>query len=73
VPIGRSLRQTWGGNIIEICHHRLFQDVSIKLAELGAVIETRNAQHVDESIRALDAAGFKFRLLGQTELEGRTV
>jgi hypothetical protein len=42
-------------------------------AELGAVIETRNAQHVDESIRALDAAGFKSRLLGQTELEGRTV
>ena len=42
-------------------------------AELSAVIETRNAQHVDEVIGALDSAGFKSRLLGQTKRKGRTV
>ena len=62
-----------GGNIIEIYHHRLFQDVPVKLAELDAVVETRNARHVDEILGALDAAGFKSRLLGRTEVEGRTV
>jgi threonine dehydratase len=61
-----------GGNIIEIYHHRLFQDVPVKLAELDAVIETRNADHVSEILGALDAAGFKSRLLGRTEVEGRT-
>jgi threonine dehydratase len=62
-----------GGNIVEIYHHRLFQDVSVKLAELDAVIETRNAAHVDEILSALAASGFKTRLLGGTEIEGRTL
>lgn len=61
-----------GGNIIEIYHHRLFQDIPVKLAELDAVIETRNAEHVMEILDALDAVGFKSRLLGRTEVEGRT-
>ncbi|MDG2284812.1 MAG: threonine ammonia-lyase, partial [Alphaproteobacteria bacterium] len=59
-----------GGNIIEIYHHRLFQDVPVNLAELDAVIETRNAEHVLEILAALDAAGFKSRLLGRTEMDG---
>lgn len=62
-----------GGNIIEIYHHRLFQDVPVKLAELDAVIETRNAEHVMEILGALEVEGFKSRLLGRTEVEGRTV
>jgi threonine dehydratase len=62
-----------GGNIIEIYHHRLFQDIPVKLAELDAVIETRNADHVLEILGALEEAGFKSRLLGRTEVEGRTV
>jgi threonine dehydratase len=62
-----------GGNIIEIYHHRLFQDVPVKLAELDAVIETRNAEHVMEILETLETAGFKSRLLGRTEVEGRTV
>ncbi len=62
-----------GGNIIEIYHHRLFQDVPVNLAELDAVVETRNADHVMEILEALAAAGLKSRLLGRTEVEGRTV
>jgi len=57
-----------GGNIIEIYHNRLFQDVPVKLAELDAVIETRNADHVLEILTALEDAGFKSRLLGRTEV-----
>jgi threonine dehydratase len=46
-----------GRNIIEIYHHQLLRGFPIKLAELDAVVETCNAQHVNEIIGALDAAG----------------
>jgi threonine dehydratase len=59
-----------GGNIVEIYHQRLFQDVPVKLAEVDAVIETRNPRHVGELIAALSAAGFPTRLLSSTALEG---
>ncbi|MCK6451723.1 MAG: threonine ammonia-lyase [Alphaproteobacteria bacterium] len=55
-----------GGNIIEIHHQRLFRDVPAKRAELDAVVETRNAQHVREIVDRLRAAGFKARVLGTT-------
>ena len=57
-----------GGNIIEIQHQRLFRDVPAKRAELDAVVETRNAQHVREIVERLNAAGFKARVLGNTAL-----
>ncbi|HUC67428.1 MAG TPA: threonine ammonia-lyase [Stellaceae bacterium] len=59
-----------GGNIVEIYHQRLFQDVPVKLAEVDAVIETRNPRHVGELVAALSAAGFPTRLLSSTALEG---
>jgi threonine dehydratase len=59
-----------GGNIIEIYHQRLFQDVSVKLAEVDAVLETRNPRHVGELIASLAAAGFPTRLLSSTAMEG---
>jgi threonine dehydratase len=59
-----------GGNIIEIYHQRLFQDVSVKLAEVDAVLETRNPRHVGELIASLAAAGFPTRLLSSTAVEG---
>jgi threonine dehydratase len=62
-----------GGNIIEIYHHRLFQDVPVKLAELDAVVETRNADHVREIAERLGAAGFRARVLGNTNLAGETI
>jgi threonine dehydratase len=59
-----------GGNIIEIYHQRLFQDVSVKLAEVDAVLETRNPRHVGALIAALAAAGFPTRLLSSTAMGG---
>jgi hypothetical protein len=50
-----------GGNIVEIYHQRLFYDVPVKLAEVDAVVETRNPAHVGEIIAALAAAGFSTR------------
>ena len=52
-----------GGNIVEIYHQRLFYDVPVKLAEVDAMVETRNPAHVDEIVGALVAAGFPTRLL----------
>jgi threonine dehydratase len=37
--------------------------VPVKLAEVDAVIETRNPRHVGEVTAALSAAGFPARLL----------
>jgi threonine dehydratase len=59
-----------GGNIVEIYHHRLFHDVSVKLAEVEAVVETRNPGHVGEVIGSLIAAGFPTRQLSSTAVEG---
>ena len=52
-----------GGNIVEIYHQRLFQDVPVKLADLDVVLETRDRQHVDTILGALREAGFETRLL----------
>ena len=52
-----------GGNIIEIYHQRLFYDLPVKRADVDAVIETRNAEHVREIVAALVAGGFPTRLL----------
>ena len=52
-----------GGNIIEIYHQRMFFDLPVKRADVDAVIETRNAQHVDEIISALESGGFPTRRL----------
>ncbi len=59
-----------GGNIVEIDHQRLFQDVPVKLAEVDAVLETRNPRHVGALVAALGAAGFPTRLLSSSALEG---
>jgi threonine dehydratase len=59
-----------GGNIVEIYHQRLFYDVPVKLAEVEAVVETRNPEHVGEVAAALVTAGFPTRLLSSTADEG---
>ena len=58
------------GNIVEIYHQRLFHDVPVKLAEVDAVVETRNPAHVGEVVSALATAGFPTRLLSSTAIEG---
>jgi threonine dehydratase len=59
-----------GGNIVEIYHQRLFQDVPVKLAEVDAVVETRNPRHVGELLAALTEAGFPARLLSSMAMAG---
>jgi threonine dehydratase len=54
---------TTGGNIIEIYHQRMFFDLPVKRANVDALIETRNAQHVAEIISALESEGFPTRRL----------
>jgi threonine dehydratase len=58
-----------GGNIVEVHHQRLFYDVPVKLAEVDAVIETRNPIHVGELVAALVTAGFPTRLLSSTAMD----
>jgi threonine dehydratase len=58
-----------GGNIVEIYHQRLFHDVPVKLAEVDAVLETRNPGHVGEIMATLSEAGFPTRLLSNTAVE----
>jgi threonine dehydratase len=53
-----------GGNIIEIYHQRLFTDLPAKRADIDAVVETRNPEHVKEITASLTAAGFQVRQLG---------
>jgi len=55
-----------GGNIVEVHHQRLFQDASVKRAELDVVVETQNRRHVAAIVAALVAAGFPTELLSAT-------
>ena len=67
--VARLIGET-GGNIIEVYHQRLFYDVPAKQADVDAVIETRNAEHVHEIIAALEAGGFPTRVLSARSDEG---
>jgi threonine dehydratase len=59
-----------GGNIIEVYHQRLFHDVPAKQADVDAIIETRNAEHVDEILQALKGGGFPARVLSTRSADG---
>jgi threonine dehydratase len=52
-----------GCNIVEVHHQRLFQDSSVKRAELDVVVETQNRRHVAAIVTALIEAGFPTQLL----------
>jgi threonine dehydratase len=52
-----------GGNIIEIHHQRMFDDLPVKRADVDAVIETRNPEHYRDIIASLEKDGFPTRLL----------
>src|SRR5271156_3506874 len=55
-----------GGNIVEVHHQRLFQDISVKRAELDVGIEKQSRRHVAAIVAALIAAGFPTELLSAT-------
>jgi threonine dehydratase len=48
-------------NIEEVHHQRAFTTLAVQNAELDLVLKTRNRQHVDEIVAALQRAGFKAR------------
>ncbi|MBL0897237.1 MAG: threonine ammonia-lyase [Reyranella sp.] len=52
-----------GGNIVEVQHQRLFGSVVAKATELDVTVETRDRDHARELVRALQAAGFRVRVL----------
>jgi threonine dehydratase len=52
-----------GGNIVEVQHQRLFGSVVAKATELDVTVEARGRDHVRELVAALQADGFKVRVL----------
>jgi threonine dehydratase len=48
-----------GANIVEVTHQRTFSDLPAKAALLEVVIETRDRQHLDETVARLRAAGLE--------------
>jgi threonine dehydratase len=56
-----------GGNIVEVQHQRLFGGVVAKAADLDVTVETRDRDHVRELVAALQADGFKVRVLEGTD------
>jgi threonine dehydratase len=50
-----------GGNILEVSHNRLMTGVSAKAADLGLVVEARDATHAGEIKARLKEAGFSLR------------
>lgn len=58
-----------GANIIEVYHQRLFYDVPAKETELDVVVETRDADHIQELVDRLTKCGFETRQLSDTTRE----
>ncbi|MEO0466503.1 MAG: threonine ammonia-lyase [Pseudomonadota bacterium] len=52
-----------GANIIDVAHNRLALDVPAKGAEFDILIETRDGQHTQDVVDALQAAGYPPRKL----------
>ncbi len=50
-----------GGNILEVSHNRMMTDMPAKSADLGMVIEARDAGHAEEIRTALESSGFTIR------------
>jgi threonine dehydratase len=57
-PIATLLGEL-GANILEVDHHRLFLDIPAKGAKVDVTVESRDRDHTDEIMRALDRAGYQ--------------
>ena len=51
-----------GGNILDVSHNRLFNNLSARSAELGMVIEARDPEHAGDIKLKLEQAGFTVRV-----------
>ncbi len=54
-----NLIAKYGGNIIEIYHQRMFNDVPVKNAKIDAIIEALSVEHIASIIKALRDDGFQ--------------
>ena len=54
-----NLIAKYGGNIIEIYHQRMFNDVPVKNAKIDAIIEALSVEHIASIIEALKDDGFQ--------------
>ncbi len=54
-----NLIAKYGGNIIEIYHQRMFNDVPVKNAKIDAIIEALSVKHIASIIKALRDDGFQ--------------
>ncbi len=54
-----NLIAKYGGNIIEIYHQRMFNDVPVKNAKIDAIIEALSIEHIASIIKALRDDGFQ--------------
>jgi threonine dehydratase len=60
----------YNANILSVDHHRLFLDVPAKGAKLDVTVETRDAAHADDILRAFAADGYRpVRMPSGTALE----
>lgn len=50
-----------GGNIIDVRHNRLLNDIPAKSADLKLMIETRDKHHADSIVRMLQSEGYRLR------------
>jgi threonine dehydratase len=55
-----------GANIVEVTHQRVFSDLPAKRALLDVVIETRDRDHLDETVAKLTAAGLDVDVRGNS-------
>jgi threonine dehydratase len=59
-----------GGNILKVSHNRMMSDITAKSADLGLVIEARDAAHAHEICQCLEAAGFVIKSNSQPPAHG---
>lgn len=56
-----------GGNVVEVYHKRLFEDLPIKQADVDFVLETRDRNHAQDLANALNTAGHPARLMAAVD------
>ena len=69
---GRAVIAEAGGNIVEVQHQRIFGTASVRSPEVEFLVETRDREHTEALVRALEAKGhqgFCFLSSGMRERE----
>ncbi|HEX7167560.1 MAG TPA: threonine ammonia-lyase [Acidimicrobiales bacterium] len=56
-----------GANLLEVQHQRLFADIPARAADVDLVVECLDAAHRDAIVAAVEAAGYRARLLSMAD------